>query len=110
MRRAVLSLVLAAVPAVVWAATLTPSTILANTAGYDGKSVIVTGKVTGFQTSQTTMGTVAGFRLCDSDCVLVIDEKGQSRTDGDTATVTGTFHITFKGPKRSFSNAVVISK
>lgn len=110
MRRALLTALLAVIPAVAVAAALAPSAILANPSNYDGKSVTVTGKVTGFQTSQTTMGTVAGFRLCDSDCVTVIDQKGQARTEGSTVTVTGTFHTTFKAPRRSFSNAVVISK
>jgi len=99
-----------AIPAVALAAALAPSTIPANPASYDGKSVTVTGKVTGFQTSQTMMGKVAGFQLCDAKCVVVIDQTGQSRTDGSSATVTGTFHTSFKGPKRTFNNAVVIAK
>lgn len=100
----------AAIPAVALAAALAPSAILANPASYDGKSVTVTGNVIGFQTSQTLMGKVAGFQLCDAKCVVVIDQTGQSRTNGSSATVTGTFHKSFKGPKRSFNNAIVIAK
>lgn len=102
--------VLAAIPLAAAAAALAPSAILANPSNYDGKSVTVAGKVTGFQTSQTMMGKVAGFQLCDAKCVVVVDETGQSRSNGSTVTVTGTFHVTFKAPKRSFNNAVVIQK
>lgn len=54
------------------------------------------------------MGTVAGFQLCDSKCVVVIDKTNQSRTNGSSATVTGTFHVSFSGPKKTFKNAVVV--
>lgn len=110
MRRVLLAALVAAIPAMALAAALAPSTILANPTGYDGKSVTVTGKIAGFQTSQTMMGKVAGFQLCDAKCVVVIDQTGQSRTNGSTATVSGTFHTSFKGPKRTFNNAVVIAK
>lgn len=110
MRRTLLTAIFAAVPAAALAAVLAPSTILAGPSSYDGKSVTVTGKVTGFQTSQTMMGKVAGFQLCDAKCVVVVDQSAQSRTNGATATVTGTFHTTFKAPRRTFSNAVVIPK
>ncbi len=56
------------------------------------------------------MGAVAGFQLCDSKCVVVIDKTNQSRSDGAAATVTGTFHVTFKGPRKTFSNAVVVGR
>lgn len=92
------------------AAALAPSAIVASPSTYDGKSVTVSGKVSNFQTSQTLMGTVAGYQLCDSKCVVVIDETSKAQTNGSTATVTGTFHATFKGPRKTFTNAVVISK
>lgn len=110
MRRGIVAALLAALPVVALAAALSPSTIVANPAGYDGQSVTVTGKVTGFQTSQTMRGKVAGFQLCDAKCVVVIDQTGQSHSDGATVTVTGTFHSSFKAPKRTFANAVVIEK
>ena len=90
------------------AAALAPSTILANASSYDGKAVTVAGKVSHYQHSSTLMGTVAGFQLCDTKCIVVIDEKNTTHADGDTVTVSGTFHVTFKGPKRSFDNAVVV--
>jgi len=89
---------------------LAPSAIVASPSTYDGKSVTVTGKVSDFQTSQTMMGTVAGYQLCDEKCVVVIDQTNQTQTNGSTATVTGTFHATFKAPRKTFTNAVVISK
>ena len=109
-RRAIVAAVLAGIPLAAVAATLAPSAIMANPSSYDGKSVTVAGKVTGFQTSQTMMGKVAGFQLCDAKCVVVIDQSAQSRTNGSTATVTGTFHVTFKTPKRTFNDAIVIPK
>lgn len=89
---------------------LAPSAIVASPSTYDGKSVTVSGKVTNFQTSQTMMGTVAGYQLCDTKCVVVIDQTNHAQTNGSNATVTGTFHATFKGPRKTFTNAVVISK
>ena len=108
MRRLLLTAVLAAFPAIALAAALAPSAILANPATYDGKSVTVTGKVTNFQMQSTMMGQVAGFQLCDAKCIVVIDKTHQSRSNGSSATVTGTFHTTFKGPHKTFNNAVVV--
>lgn len=89
---------------------LAPSAIVASPSTYDGKSVTVTGTVSNFQTSKTMMGSVAGYQLCDAQCVVVIDETNTTQTNGSSATVTGTFHATFKAPRKTFTNAVVISK
>lgn len=97
-----------AVPAVALAAALAPSTIVASPSSYDGKSVTVTGTVRNVQTSHTPIGNVTGFQLCDSKCVVVIDKTNGSHADGSAATVTGTFHTTFKGPRKTFNNAVVV--
>jgi hypothetical protein len=87
---------------------LTPAVIVSSPSMYDGKSVTVSGKISNFQVSNTPMGQVAGFQLCDSKCIIVIDKTHRSRTNGSTATVSGMFHVTFKGPRKTFSNAVVI--
>jgi hypothetical protein len=108
MRILVFAALLAVVPGGAIAAALAPSAIVANPATYDGKSVTVTGKVTNFQMQSTMMGQVAGFQLCDTKCVVVIDKTHQSRSDGATATVTGTFHVSFKGPRKTFKNAIVV--
>lgn len=93
----------------VLAATQTPSSIVADPASFEGKTVSVSGKVSHFQTQKTPMGTVAAFQLCDSKCVVVIDETNASKyADGNTGTATGTFHQKFKGRKRSFDNVVLI--
>ena len=92
------------------AAALAPSAILANPSSYDGKAVTVTGTVAKYQTTDSAMGTVAAFQLCDSKCVLVIDQTAGARTNGSKATVTGTFETTFKGPLRTFNNVVLIKK
>lgn len=106
--RIVLAALLAAVPAVALAAAVAPSAIVASPSSYDGKSVTVTGTVRNVQVSHTPIGNVTGFQLCDSKCVVVIDKTNGSHADGTTATLTGTFHSTFKGPRKSFTNAVVI--
>lgn len=108
MRFVALAALLAAVPLAAAAATLAPSALVAGAATYDGKTVTVSGKVSNYQTSSTPMGKVAGFQLCDSKCVVIIDKTAAARSNGATATVTGTFHVTFKGPRKTFTNAVVI--
>jgi len=110
MRKIALTVLLAITPLAAAAAALSPSTIAGSPSSYDGKTVTVAGKVTNFQTSSTMMGTVAGFQLCDSKCVVVIDQTNHARSNGSTATVTGTFHTTFKGPHKTFNNAVVIGR
>ncbi len=98
---------IAAAPAL--AADQAPSSIVANPASFEGKTVTVSGKVAHFQNQKTPMGTVAAFQLCDSKCVLVIDETNAAKySDGDTGTATGTFHQKFKGRMRSFDNVVLI--
>ena len=99
----------AAAAAPVLAAGQAPSSIVAAPASFEGKTVTVTGKVAHFQTTKTPMGTVAAFQLCDTKCVVVIDEtNGSKYGDGDTGTATGTFHQKFKGRMRSFDNVVII--
>lgn len=110
MRRLIWIALFGMAPALAAASALAPSAIVANASMYDGKTVTVAGKVSNFQTSSTPMGQVAGFALCDAKCVVVIDKTNQSHSNGSTATVTGTFHVTFKGPRKTFDNALVISR
>jgi hypothetical protein len=106
-RAAILTLMLSsALPAA--AADLTPSAILADPSQYDGKSVTVVGSVAKYQTSKTLLGTVAAFQLCDAKCIVVIDETNTLHKDGDSVTLSGTFQTSFKGPRRSFKNVVLI--
>jgi hypothetical protein len=111
MHRLALAALISVFPAVAVAAgALAPSAIVASPSTYDGKSVTVTGTVSHFQVANTAMGKVAGFELCDSKCVTVIDKTDTSRSNGATATVSGTFHTTFKGPRKTFTNAVVVGR
>lgn len=89
-------------------APLAPSTIVANPSTYDGKTVTVTGNVANFQTARTARGTVSFFQLCDGQCVVVIDATKPAYKNGDHQTASGTFHTTFKGPRRTFSNVVLV--
>lgn len=91
-------------------AALAPSAILANPSVYDGKEVTVAGTVSHVQSSKSMMGSVTGFQLCDTKCVVVIDRTNTARTNGEKATVSGTFQSSFKGPKRTFNNVVVVVK
>ena len=87
---------------------LAPSTIVADPASYEGKTVHVSGTVAKYQTTKTMMGTIAAFTLCDAKCVVVIDETNTAHKDGDTVAVAGVFQTTFKGRQRTFSNVVVV--
>lgn len=89
-------------------AAITPSAIVANPSSYEGKAVTVTGTVSNLQVNKTMFRKVTGFQLCDTKCVVVIDETNAAHHNGEQATVSGTFQSSFKGPKRSFKNAVVI--
>ncbi len=101
--------ILAAVPAAVLvAAVLTPSQILSNPSSYEGKSVTVSGTISHLQVSKTMFRKVTGYQLCDTKCVVVIDEKNADHHDGEQATISGTFQQSFKGPKRSFDNVILI--
>jgi hypothetical protein len=98
----------AAVAAALVAAVLTPSQILSKPSSYDGKSVTVSGTVSHLQVSKSMFRKVTGFQLCDTKCLVVVDETNASHHDGEAATVSGTFQQSFKGPKRSFNNVVLV--
>lgn len=89
-------------------AAMAPSAIVANPASYEGKPVTVTGTISNLQVNKTMFRKVTGYQLCDTKCVVVIDQTNAAHHNGEQATVSGTFQSTFKGPKRSFKNAVVI--
>ena len=109
MHRLFLAAILAAFPVVAGAATtMVPSTLANNPAMYDGQTVTVAGTVSDFHSRNTAMGQFSGFQLCDSRCIMVIDKTNQSRSNGSTATVTGVFHASFKGPKKTWTNALLI--
>ena len=90
------------------AASLTPSAILENPASYEGKDVTVTGTVSNLQVTKTLFRKVTGFQLCDTKCIVVIDQTNGARKNGEAATVSGTFQTEFKGPKRTFKNVVLV--
>ncbi|HVN69237.1 MAG TPA: hypothetical protein VMU38_06290 [Candidatus Binatia bacterium] len=108
MSRLFLAALLAVLPIAAVAATLAPSAIVATPSTYDGQTVTVAGTVQNFMSKDTAMGKFSGFQLCDSKCINVIDKTNQSHTNGSSATVTGTFHASFKAPHKTWSNALVI--
>jgi len=102
------AVLLAAIALPALAETLTPSKLLENPAAFEGKSVTVAGTVSHLQVSKTLFRKVTGFQLCDEKCIVVIDQTNATRHDGESATVSGTFQASFKGPKRTFKNVVLI--
>jgi hypothetical protein len=98
-----------ALPALAFAADpLKPSAVVGSPSTYEGKTVTVAGTVSNFQTANSPMGTVSFFQLCDPKCVVVIDSTKPTYKNGDQQTATGTFHSTFKAPRRTFSNVVLV--
>lgn len=89
------------------ATDLTPTALLASASRYDGQSVTLEGTVQGFGTHHTRRGTVALFRLCDAQCVNIVDPSGTSRSDGSPATITGTFHLSLHARTKTFTNVIV---
>jgi hypothetical protein len=95
-------------PAFACAADITPSTILSNTQSYDAQSVSVAGTVKGFSTRQTRRGTVSTYQVCDDQCVNAVDPSGASETNGNKATVSGTFHTSLKTRRETLTNVIVV--
>jgi hypothetical protein len=109
MRRFFLAAVLAALPIAALAATLVPSALVGTPATYDNQTVTVAGTVADVRSHNTeALGQVTAFQLCDTKCINVFDKTNQSRTAGSSATVTGLFHATFKAPKKTWNNVLII--
>lgn len=108
MRSSLLCAVLALITIAASATTFTPSLVLAHPLAYDGKVIIVSGTVSGFVTKTTDLGNFTTFSLCDKRCITVIDKKKQSHTDNATATVDGTFHRSFQGQHKTWTNVVLV--
>jgi hypothetical protein len=109
MRRFFLAAVLAALPIAALAATLAPSALAGTPATYDNQTVTVAGTVQDVRSHNTeALGQVTAFQLCDTKCINVFDKTNQSRTAGSSATVTGQFHATFKAPKKTWNNVLII--
>lgn len=108
MGRLLLSVALAALPIVAAAATVPPSVIVANPSLYDGKGATVTGTVSNFKTRDTAIGNFTRFQLCDTQCITVMDKTMQPHSNGTTVTVSGTFHASFQGPKKTLTDVLTI--
>jgi hypothetical protein len=109
MYRFFLAALLAALPIAVAAyPTVAPSALVASPSTYDGQTLTVTGTVQNFMSKKTAMGQFSGYQLCDAKCINVIDKTNQQHSNGSTATVSGVFHASFKGPHKTWSNALLI--
>lgn len=108
MRPIFLAVVLAALPIAAFAATVAPSTVVASTSTYDGQSITLTGTVSNFETKETAIGEYTRFNLCDTKRILVLDKASQPPTDNTSVTVTGTFHASYKGPHKMWSDVLTI--
>jgi hypothetical protein len=108
MSRIFLAAILAAFPIAVAAATLAPSAVVAGASTYNGQTVTVSGKVSNFQSKNTALGQFTAFQLCDAQCINVLDKTSQPHANDTMATVTGTFHSTFKAPHKTWTNTLTI--
>lgn len=80
------------------ARAISPDTVLGNTANYDGQSVTIAGVAKNVQSRTMRFGTVVSYDLCAMQCVHVFDRSGGSVREGETVTVTGTFHAQLQRP------------
>lgn len=108
MRRIFSAVVLAAFPIAAFAATVVPSNVVASASTYDGQNITLTGTVSNFETKKTAIGEYTRFNLCDTKCILVLDKTSQPHTDNTSVTVTGTFHASYKGPHKMWSDVLTI--
>ena len=89
--------------------TLAPSTVVGAPATYDGQTIMVAGTIQNIKTENSeAMGQITVFELCDTKCIHVFDKTNQTRSDGSSATVTGMFHASFKTPKKTRKNVLII--
>jgi cytochrome c-type biogenesis protein CcmE len=87
-----------------------PSAIVAAPSTYDGQSVSVSGTAKSPKTRTTKRGQVLTFQLCDTQCVNVVefgDAAAAGVTEGQTVSVTGSFHASF-GRVRHMENVVLV--
>jgi hypothetical protein len=90
---------------------LAPSTILSNPASYDGQPVAVQGTIQNFSTRQTANGgTVSTYKVCDTQCVAVLDPGNGAQLNGRSATIAGTFHATLNIRGRKLTNIIVVAQ
>jgi hypothetical protein len=110
MHRFFLAAFFAAFPiAAVATTTLTPSTVVGTPATYDGQTIMVAGTVQNIKTRNTeATGQITVFELCDTKCIHVVDKTSQTRSDNSSATVSGTFHASFKTPTKTRKNVLII--
>jgi|SRR5579884_108037 len=103
-----LAAALIALTARAFAQSVAPSAIVADPGSFEGKAVTVSGTISNLQVTKSMFRKVTGFQLCDTKCVVVIDQTNAAHKNGEQATVSGTFQSSFKGPKRTFKNVVVV--
>ena len=91
------------------AQSATPSAIVGSPSTYDGQSVSVSGTAKSPATRTTKRGQVLTFQLCDTQCVNVRefgDAAAAGVSEGQTVSVTGTFHATFG--RANMQNVVLV--
>jgi cytochrome c-type biogenesis protein CcmE len=92
------------------AQSATPSAIVADPTTYDGQSVSVSGTAKAPKTRTTRRGQILTFQLCDTQCVNVVefgDAAAAGVTEGQSVSVTGSFHASF-GKMRHMENVVLV--
>jgi cytochrome c-type biogenesis protein CcmE len=87
-----------------------PSAIAASPSTYDGQNVSVSGTAKNPATRKGRRGQVLTFQLCDTQCINVVefgDAAAAGVTEGQTVSVTGSFHASF-GRVRHMENVVLV--
>jgi hypothetical protein len=88
---------------------MTPTAILAAAATLDGKPVTAIGKIQDYQVHRVfIIGTYTGFALCDAQCVTIVEHKDAGLGEGQTATISGTFHTTYTLHGTKITNMIAV--
>lgn len=70
---------------------VSPSTLVGDPSKYDGQTVTVTGTARVRERNNARAGAARRFRLCDTDCINVVQFGGNDVKEGSSLTLTGRF-------------------
>jgi hypothetical protein len=90
------------------ATAMAPSAVLTSAATLDGKPATATGTIKQYEVHKTLMGTFTSFGLCDTKCVAVVENKDAGLGNGQTTTVSGTFHVSYTLHGKQISNVITV--
>lgn len=82
--------------------------VLAQSIEYDNKPVQATGTAQNVRVDETPGGPVLQFDLCGHHCLHVLDAENPTLADGQTTTISGTYHRRFTHGRFSQDNIMLI--